>query len=87
MDYLIALGGRVVPVEIKAGTSGSLKSLHQFLKEKGGGLALRFNADPPSLLSDAKRLPTGKLVTYRLLSLPLYLVDQARWLLRDEALG
>ncbi|MCY3790109.1 MAG: ATP-binding protein [Gemmatimonadetes bacterium] len=86
VDYLMALGGRIVPVEIKAGTSGSLKSLHQFLKEKGDGLALRFNADPPSLLSDAKRLPTGELVSYRLLSLPLYLVDQARWLLRDEAL-
>lgn len=81
VDYLIALGASIVPVEIKAGTSGSLKSLHQFLKEKGRGLALRFNADPPSLLSDSKRLPTGERVNYRLLSLPLYLVGQARRLL------
>ena len=87
VDYLMALGGRIVPVEIKAGTSGSLKSLHQFLKEKDGGLALRFNADPPSLLRDAKRLPTGDLVNYRLLSLPLYLVGQARRLLQEEEAG
>lgn len=87
VDYLMALGGRIVPVEIKAGTSGSLKSLHQFLNEKGGGLALRFNAAPPSLLHDAKRLPTGELVRYRLLSLPLYLVGQARRLLQEEEAG
>ena len=87
VDYLMALGGRIVPVEIKAGTSGSLKSVHQFLKEKGGGLALRFNAGPPSLLHDAKRLPTGELVRYRLLSLPLYLVGQARRLLEEEEAG
>ena len=84
VDYLMALGGRIVPVEIKTGTSGSLKSLHQFLKEKGGGLALRFNADPPSLLRDSKRLPSGETVDYRLLSLPLYLVGQARRLLQEH---
>ena len=86
VDYLLALGGQIVPVEIKAGTSGSLKSLHQFLKEKKGTLALRFNADPPSLLQDSKRLSTGELVDYRLLSLPLYLVGQARRLLQEELL-
>ena len=83
----MVLGRHIVPVEIKAGTSGSLKSLHQFLWEKGGGLALRFDAGPPSLLHDVKRLSTGEVVRYRLLSLPLYLVGQAKRSLLEAVPG
>ena len=32
--YVLTIGQLVVPVEIKAGTTGTPKSLHQFLKEK-----------------------------------------------------
>ena len=62
----------------KAGTSGSLRSVHQFLKEKRSDFALRFNADVPSLLRDSKGLPDGTRIDYHLLSLPLYMVGQAR---------
>ena len=31
VDYLIASGSRVLPIEVKAGASGTLKSLHSFL--------------------------------------------------------
>jgi len=34
VDYLGETGERVIPVEVKSGSSGSLKSLLQFLKEK-----------------------------------------------------
>ena len=78
VDYVIAVGRRIVPVEIKAGAMGSLKSLHQFLGEKRSDLALRLNALPPSLLQDSKKLPDGTAISYRLLSLPLYLAGQAR---------
>ena len=78
VDYVIAVGRRIVPVEIKAGTTGSLKSLHQFLREKRSDVALRLNAEPPSLLQDSKKLPDGVATSYRLLSLPLYLAGQAR---------
>ena len=78
VDYLMAPARRVVPVEIKAGTTGSLRSVHQFLKEKRRDFALRFNADAPSLLRDSKGLPDGTRIDYHLLSLPLYMVGQAR---------
>ena len=78
VDYLMAPTRRVVPVEIKAGTTGSLRSVHQFLKEKRRNFALRFNADVPSLLRDSKGLPDGTRIDYHLLSLPLYMVGQAR---------
>ena len=85
LDYVIAAGSRVVPVEVKAGATGSLRSLHQFIHEKSSGLALRFNADPPSLLRDSRKLPDGTTVRFDLLSLPLYLVGQARRLIGEAA--
>ena len=85
LDYVIAVGNRVVPVEVKAGATGSLRSLHQFVRERSSRLALRFNTDPPSLLEDARTLPDGTRVRYDLLSLPLYLVGQARRLIREVA--
>ena len=85
VDYAISVGARIIPVEVKAGKSGRLKSLHAFLKEKKCALGLRFNADLPSLLDATDALPTGGTVHYRLLSLPLYLVGQARRLCQAVA--
>ena len=85
LDYVVAMGNRVVPIEVKAGATGSLRSLQQFVREKSCDLALRFNADPPSLLRDSRKLPDGTTATYDLLSLPLYLVGQARRLIREAA--
>jgi predicted AAA+ superfamily ATPase len=83
LDYLLTLGQQIIPVEIKAGKSGTLKSLHQFLKEKKRHNALRFNADVPSLLDDSKTLTDGSTVDYQLLSIPLYMVGQTHRLLRE----
>lgn len=82
LDYLMTQGPHVIPVEIKSGTTGTLKSLHQFLSEKKRDFAVRFNADLPSLLSDSRKLTDGNNVHYALLSLPLYLVNQAPRLIR-----
>ena len=78
IDYLMTIGPRIVPVEVKAGTTGSLRSLHQFLAEKRCDFAVRFNADVPSLLHDTRRLADGTPIDYQLLSLPLYLAGQSR---------
>ncbi len=83
VDYLLTKGQEIVPVEIKAGSSGALKSLHQFLKEKHRSFAIRFNADRPSLLNDTKLLTDGREINYLLLSLPLYMVGQSDKLLQQ----
>jgi predicted AAA+ superfamily ATPase len=82
VDYVLAHGQQILPVEIKAGKSGTLKSLHIFLKEKRRRFGLRFNADLPSVLRDAP-LPGEPGLRYDLLSLPLYMVGQTHRLLRD----
>ncbi|MFM8454412.1 MAG: DUF4143 domain-containing protein [Gammaproteobacteria bacterium] len=71
IDYLIQHGSAIVPIEVKAGSTGSLKSLHFFMKAKGFKLALRINSDLPSLtpvhLHEAQ---------YHFCSLPFYLSGQ-----------
>ena len=54
------------------------------MAEKEARLALRFNAAKPSLLAAADTMHDGARISYRLLSLPLYLLDEANRLV-DEA--
>ena len=78
VDYVIAQGQQIVPVEIKAGKTGTLKSLHRFLLEKHRSFGLRFNGDVPSLLRGATQTADKTRLEFELLSLPLYMVGQAR---------
>ena len=52
VDYLVARQGKVFPLEVKAGKSGSLKSLHRYLQEFGGeGVVLqRYSCGRPAIL-------------------------------------
>ncbi len=75
VDYLVPIGGRPVPIEVKSGAAGSLKSLHQFLWRASLSTGIRLHA---GLMADEQlkvQMPDGELV-YRLLSLPLYLAEK-----------
>jgi uncharacterized protein len=87
VDYVISAGPMVVPVEVKAGTTGTLKSLHQFLKEKKRHLGVRFNGDLPSLTSSRLSLTDGTPLEFELLSLPLYCVGQLPRMLGEITQG
>ncbi len=79
VDYVIALAGKIIPIEIKAGASGSMRSLHQFMGEKQADMAVRFDASLPSVSTVQATINTGKQtkdVSYPLYSLPLYLVER-----------
>ena len=43
LDYLIQDGTTVLPIEVKSGKSGSMKSLHQFMFDKKLGKAVRMD--------------------------------------------
>jgi hypothetical protein len=79
VDYVIASGRRILPVEVKSGTSGSLKSLQQFAFSKKSKLAIRFDLNAPSVqqVEHTIRTATGnQQVSFTLLSLPLYGVQE-----------
>jgi predicted AAA+ superfamily ATPase len=79
IDYVVQLQARRIPIELKAGAAGAMKSLHQFVFDKGLDLAVRCDANPPSLMHVNVKTTQGDVVAYRLLSLPLYLL----WALPD----
>lgn len=86
VDYVWAHKDQVVPIEVRAGTPGSLKSIHVFLAEKGRSIAVRLNMDKPSVGTFKAALgggDRGQDLTYTLLSLPLYLTDQLDRLLHE----
>lgn len=86
IDYVVALSRSILPIEVKAGATGSLRSLHQFVLAKGPRLALRFDANPPSQFLVNHSVPgpdAQKRVQYLLLSLPLYFVSQGPRLAKE----
>ena len=73
IDYLLELHGAILPVEVKSGAAGSMKSLHQFMHDKRLPLALRLDRNPPSVQAMAVSTTQGQAVQYTLLNLPHYL--------------
>lgn len=79
IDFVMGINGAVIPIEVKAGATGKLKSLHQFMGTKDAPMAVRFDASPPSITPVKTVIRTGnekKEVQYPLISLPLYLVER-----------
>ncbi|MCP4111720.1 MAG: ATP-binding protein [Desulfobacteraceae bacterium] len=75
IDYIIQHGNKIIPVEIKSGSAGSMKSLHQFMAEKNLDLAVRCNINPQLSEKISVKTTLGKPVTYRLISIPIYLAE------------
>ncbi len=73
LDYVISCAGHIVPIEVKAGKTGSLKSLHLFMQEKKYQRAIRLNTQAPNILNQPN-----------IISLPLYLAEQIWRICLDE---
>jgi len=84
VDYVFSEGPQIVPIEVKAGKTGRLRSLQMFMGQKESRLAVRFNSDLPSLADVPIVVPGTLRNSYRLLSLPLYLIGQVRRLARAQ---
>jgi predicted AAA+ superfamily ATPase len=74
VDFLYTYESMLIPIEVKAGVVGKLKSLHQFMELAPHSLAVRFYAGEISITQATT--PSGK--KYQLLNLPYYLVSQLK---------
>jgi predicted AAA+ superfamily ATPase len=70
VDYLVAIGPTIVPIEVKAGAIGSLRSLKIFMEEKKAAWGVR--------ISEASFC-----LDHSVLSLPFYLIEQLPRLVRE----
>jgi predicted AAA+ superfamily ATPase len=79
VDYVISRGEKILPIEVKAGKSGSLKSILQFVYDKNTQTAVRFDLNFPSVQNISYKILQDQQteeVSVSLISLPLYLVGQ-----------
>lgn len=84
IDYLYQYNNKIFPIEVKAGKSGSLKSLHQFLHEKKLTKGIRFNINTPTIGTFSTKIISDKYreeLNYNLISLPLYMAYRLNSLL------
>ncbi len=68
IDFLISLSGKIVPIEVKAGKSGRLRSLQQFLAAKPSKVGVKISEAPLSF-------------EHNILSVPFYLISEMSRLL------
>lgn len=57
VDFVISIGNRIIPVEVKAGTIGRLKSLKIFMEEKHSLIGVRISAAPLALEGNVLTIP------------------------------
>ena len=70
VDYVVSVDALILPVEVKAGKTGTLKSLKLFMEEKKSLLGVRFSQEQLSWHD-------------KVLTLPLYMAEQMKRLARE----
>ena len=63
VDFVVQIKGHIIPIEVKAGHTGRLKSLHIFMQENSSPLGIRISQKPLEF--------DGSILT-----LPFYLISQ-----------
>lgn len=63
VDYITTVGAQIIPIEVKGGSTGQLKSFHLLMKEKNITLGIRISQQP--LHFDG-----------RILTVPFYMVGE-----------
>ncbi|MEI6398435.1 MAG: ATP-binding protein [Pseudomonadota bacterium] len=80
VDYVAVLDDQIIPIEVKAGKSGTLRSLKTFCEHKRPAVAFRFDTQLPSLqhlaIDSSATAEKPMPETCVLVSLPLYALSQ-----------
>ena len=63
VDFITTVDAHIIPIEVKAGSTGQLKSLHLFMKEQQINLGIRVSQQPLT-------------IDHNVLSVPFYLVSE-----------
>ncbi|MEI6049800.1 MAG: AAA family ATPase [Bacteroidota bacterium] len=84
IDYIFQHKNNIYPVEVKAGKTGTLKSMQMYLYEKKLKEGIRFNMDLPSKGSFHVKMNVPAKdaeLSWTLMSLPLYMVSELKRLI------
>ncbi|MBI5181407.1 MAG: ATP-binding protein [Nitrospirae bacterium] len=81
IDYLISSHNKLIPVEVKSGKTGTLRSLHNFIDENRNNFAIRIYSGAIGI----EKIQTPNKKQFALFSIPFYLLHRIERLL-DGAL-
>ena len=79
IDYLLSSNNKLIPVEVKSGKSGTLKSLHNFIDESRNNFAVRIYSGMMSI----EKILTPNKKQFILFSVPFYLLHRIEQLLEE----
>lgn len=74
VDFVVQYKEKMIPVEVKSGSTGRLRSLHRYIEDCPHQYAVRFRSGPVQV--DLLYTPKGK--KYKLLNLPHFLSGELR---------
>lgn len=57
VDFVLPIDGKIIPIEVKAGKTGTLRSLRLFMKERNIPLGVRISQHPLSLVDGVLSVP------------------------------
>ena len=87
VDYLFQYDGLIIPIEVKSGKEGTLKSLHSYMDIAPHNFAIRFYAGALNITDATTQ--NGK--QYKILNLPYYLGSQIEkyidWFIQPKKVG
>ncbi len=88
IDFLIQDRSSIIPIEVKAGKGGTLKSLQQFMADKKSAFAVRFDSNRPSRQRvDVRLTHSQQAVSFTLYSFPLYMVATCLRVIGQDVAG
>ncbi|MBI1871716.1 MAG: ATP-binding protein [Chlamydiae bacterium] len=73
LDFVLPVENTLIPLEVKSGSQGSLKSLHQFLLRSSHHVGIRLYNGPLKVEEHSVLLPNSGKLDYQLISIPIYL--------------
>jgi len=81
IDYIYVSGNEIIPVEVKSGSNGSIKSLHSYVIKKQAQRAIRISSGKPVVQQLTAR--ENKIEhEFELINLPFYLLNKIERLLQ-----
>ena len=90
VDFIFQHKNKIYPIEVKAGKTGTLKSIQVYLYEKKLKNGIRFNMDIPNIGSFETKINVPNKnaeLSWTLLSLPLYMVSELRRIIELKTLS
>ena len=83
IDHLTQHQGTIIPIELKSGATGAMKSLHQFVYDKKLDLAVRVDRNPLNIQQIDINTTQSNHVRYTLLNAPIYAISHIDRLLTE----